>query len=77
VKRVWAFLLAFAALMMATLARFEPAKADGFVHHHRHHVRVAYAEPDVTYDSRCSVGWWQTLVYGHVRPYWGIRCRWR
>ena len=76
-KRVLAFLLAFTALLTVTLAQFEPARANGLYRHHRHHVRVAYAEPDLTYDSRCSVGWWQTLRYGHVRPYWGIRCRWR
>ena len=23
----------------------------------------------------CREGWWQTLRYGHVRPYWGLRCR--
>jgi hypothetical protein len=68
VKRASAVLLAFTAL---TLARFDPVMADGFYRQHRH---PTYTEPDLTYDSVCSVGWWQTLRYGHVRPYWGIRC---
>ena len=70
-KRLSAFLLALAAL---TLAQFDPVMADGY-RHYRHH-RVAYAEPgpDYAYGSACSVGWWQTLRYGHVRPQWGVRC---
>jgi hypothetical protein len=73
VKRFLAFLLVLAAL---TLAAFDPGMADGYVrqYRHRHGVRVAYAGPDLAYESACSVGWWQTLRYGHVRPQWGVRC---
>ena len=71
-KRHLAVLFAFTAL---TLARFDPVMADGFYHQYRHHsVRVDFAEPNLTHDA-CSVGWWQTLHYGHVRPYWGVRCQ--
>jgi hypothetical protein len=77
VNRLSPLLLAVTAVLTVTLALFESARADEFYRHYKHHVRVAYAEPDPTYDSACSVGWWQTLRYGHVRPQWGVRCRWR
>jgi len=75
VKQLSAFLLAFTAVMTVTLARSESAMADGLYRHHKHTLHVAYADPDSKYDSTCSLGWWQTLRFGHVRPSWGIRCR--
>jgi hypothetical protein len=76
VKRLSAILLAILlALAALTLARLDPAMADGFNRQYRHHGdRGAYAAPDPAYENVCSAGWWQTLRYGHVRPQWGIRC---
>jgi hypothetical protein len=73
VKRLSAFLAVLAAL---TLAQLDPVMADGPYRYGRHSPRVAYAEPvpDYAYGGACSVGWWQTLRYGHVRPQWGVRC---
>jgi hypothetical protein len=76
VKRLSAILLAvLLALAALTLAQLDPAMADGFYRQNPHHGdRVAYAAPDPAYENACSVGWWQTLRYRHVRPQWGIRC---
>jgi hypothetical protein len=62
-KRSAAFLLVLTAL---TLAPFDAVVADG--------ARFAYAGPALAHESACSLGWWQTLRYGHVRPVWGVRC---
>jgi hypothetical protein len=67
VKRLLAVLLVLTVLI---IAQFDPAMAIGYSSRHR----VAYAGSDPASDSACSVGWWQTLRYGHVRPRWGIRC---
>jgi hypothetical protein len=66
-----------AALLLAalTLGQHNSVMADEIHRQHRHHpLRFAFAEPDLTYGNSCSVGWWQTMRYGHVRPYWGVRC---
>ena len=68
-KRLLVFLLVLTAL---TVAHFDPVMADGY--HRPYRYRVAYAGLDPSYDGACSVGWWQTLRYGHVRPSWGVRC---
>jgi hypothetical protein len=62
VKRSAAFLLVLTGF---TLASFDPLMADGY---------RPYAGRALAYESACSVGWWQTLRYGHVRPVWGVRC---
>jgi hypothetical protein len=65
-------LLAFAVLGASLTAT--PASA----HHYRHGWSRLYhvAEAAVLEDYRgCDAGWWQTLRFGHVRPYWGLRCR--
>jgi hypothetical protein len=59
-------------VVLTALTQFDPVMADGYYRPYRH--RVAYAGPDPAYDGACSVGWWQTLRYGHVRPSWGVRC---
>ena len=52
------------------------ANLDRQVHKHRSHHRTAYVRiaPAET-DYYCREGWWQTLRFGHVRPRWGVRCR--
>jgi hypothetical protein len=62
-------LLVVLVVLALTLTQFGTVKADGYYRPYRH--RVAYAGSDPAY---CSVGWWQTLRYGHVRPSWGVRC---
>jgi hypothetical protein len=63
VKQLWAFPMVLAALVLVSSA---PVRADGYDRAYR-----PYAGP---YEGACSVGWWQTLRYGHVRPQWGVRC---
>jgi hypothetical protein len=72
VKRLAAFLLVMTAL---TLAPFASVVADEYDagYGRRHPARIAYAGTALA-ESACSVGWWQTLRYGHVRPAWGVRC---
>jgi hypothetical protein len=41
---------------------------------YRHRMHVAYADMNPNYPA-CRIGWWQTVVYGHVRPHWGAWCR--
>lgn len=36
-------------------------------HHHRHHHYKVSARS-------CRVGWWQTVVWGSVRPRYAVRC---
>jgi hypothetical protein len=70
--------LAFAALLAQTV----PAPADEwgshyyrhYRHHYAHYVRTAYVEPEPYYPA-CRVGWWQSLRYGRVHPYWAAFCR--
>ena len=66
------FLAVLPVLTALIMAQFDPAMADGYYHPSRH--RLAYAGSDPASDGACSVGWWQTLRYGHVRPRWGVRC---
>jgi hypothetical protein len=61
VKPLWAFPVVLAALVLVSSA---PVRADGYDRPYR---------PYAGYEG-CSVGWWQTLRYGHVRPQWGVRC---
>jgi hypothetical protein len=58
--------------LMALMAQFDPVMADGYYRPSRY--RVAYSRLDPAYNGTCSVGWWQTLRFGHVRPSWGVRC---
>jgi hypothetical protein len=72
VKRFWASLLVLTVLIPVA---FVPAAADESVSRHRSGERLANAGADAAYGSAgCSLGWWQTLRYGHVRPQWGVRC---
>jgi hypothetical protein len=66
VKRLWAFPVLLAVLVLVSSA---PVRADGYDRPHR-----SYAGYEPPYEGACSVGWWQTLRYGHVRPQWGVRC---
>jgi hypothetical protein len=61
VKQLCAFAVVFAALVLVASA---PVRAADQSYR-------PYAGP---YEGACSVGWWQTLRYGHVRPQWGVRC---
>jgi hypothetical protein len=61
VKQLCAFAVVLAALVLVSSG---PGRADDRPYR-------PYAGP---YDGACSVGWWQTLRYGHVRPQWGLRC---
>jgi hypothetical protein len=68
--------LASAVLLAAlTLGQHDSVMADEIHRQHRHQPsHFAFADPDFRYWSSCGVGWWQTLRYGHVQPYWGVRC---
>jgi hypothetical protein len=66
VKRLWAFPVVLAALVLVSSA---PVRADGYDRPYR-----PYAGGYDAFGGACSVGWWQTLRYGHVRPQWGVRC---
>jgi hypothetical protein len=65
VKRLWAFPVVLAALVLVSSAL---VRADGYDRPYR--APAGYG----AYEGACSVGWWQTLRYGHVRPQWGVRC---
>jgi hypothetical protein len=66
VKRLSAFPVVLAALVLVSSSQ---VRADGYDRPYRLH-----AGYDAPYGGACSVGWWQTLRYGHVRPEWGLRC---
>ena len=69
-KKYLALTCALLALVAVDLTAVD-SHADGLrIRHKRYHYRVA----DFQYDH-CRLGWWQTLRFGHVRPYWGVRCR--
>ena len=72
-KRASASLLALAALLTVTLAQTEQALAGRYQRHYQHHVGVAYTD-ETRADRFCRVGWWQSLRFGQVRPYWAVRC---
>jgi hypothetical protein len=66
VTRLSAVPVVLAALVLVSSA---PVRADGYDRPYR-----PSAGYDAPYEGGCSVGWWQTLRYGHVRPQWGVRC---
>ena len=68
-----ASLLALAAFLTVTLAQTEPALAGRYQRFYKHHVSVGYTN-ETRADDFCRVGWWQSLRYGQVRPYWAVRC---
>ena len=65
-KQLSAFPVVLAALVLVSSA---PVRADGYDRPYRRN-----AGYDAPYGGVCTVGWWQTLRYGHVRPEWGVRC---
>lgn len=70
---------ASAILVLAGLILFaqtQRGRADeaGYRQHHRHHPHLFYAQY-VPQPGACRVGWWQSLRYGHARPYWATWCR--
>jgi hypothetical protein len=66
--------LALAALLAQTgAAPADEWGAHRYWRHHAHYVRVAYTEP--SYYPACRIGWWQSLRYGRVHPYWSAFCR--
>ncbi len=71
--RSWAAKLATGTLLLAAVLQAVPASANGERHHPKRYTRITYVDP-AHYADYCRLGWWQTLRYGHVRPYWGIRC---
>jgi len=56
-----------ASILLSVAMPLAPAAAQGVRHAH-----LAYA--DTGYGA-CRIGWWQTVVYGHVRPHWAVFCR--
>ena len=73
--RAWA--MGGLALLMLSV-QIAPGAADGWSYHHRyrqHTAGVAYVEAVPTDYGSCRTGWWQSVRYGHVRPYWGVLCR--
>ena len=66
--------------VLTAVLPFEDASAAylGLRHHARHHhhyrQRVARVDLEPGDYSTCRWGWWQSLRYGHVQPYWGARC---
>jgi hypothetical protein len=64
------------AMFVLLFLHIDDGLADGGsrYHHFRHHTYVAYVE-SAPYYGPCRIGWWQTLRFGHVRPYWGEWCR--
>jgi hypothetical protein len=66
VRQLSAFPVVLAVLVLISSA---PVRADGYDRPYR-----PYASYHASYEGACSVGWWQTLRYGHVRPQWGVRC---
>jgi hypothetical protein len=68
--------LVCAIVLLATTLPLERATAaDRSWRRHTGHYRVARLELASTYYGSCREGWWQSLRYGHVQPYWGLRCR--
>ncbi len=63
-----------ALTVVIILGHTTPGAADGSVPHRYYKHHVAYVEYVPAYGA-CRTGWWQTLRYGHVRPYWGTWCR--
>lgn len=56
-----------AAILLLVATPLAPASAQAWRHTH-------LANADAGYGA-CRVGWWQTVVYGHVRPHWAVFCR--
>lgn len=73
-KRLLIVLSVVAAVTTITLAQVDSALARHWCDRHRYRpTYVAWAAGP--YYAGCRIGWWQGVVYGHVRPHWGVYCR--
>lgn len=70
-KRFDTLTLAICAVLLLIGGLTAPASAQPY----RHRARYVYADTNANYYPACRVGWWQTVVYGHVRPHWAVWCR--
>jgi hypothetical protein len=71
---VWAIAVLAATLPLEQATAAHRSWRNHARHYHHHH-RVARVELAPADYSNCRWGWWQSLRYGHVQPYWGARCR--